>query len=374
VIKYLGSKRKLVPRIVALAEAVRAAAEAPRAAAPADAPRGPWTVLDLFTGTTRVAQGLKQAGFEVTANDLASYSEVLAQAYIAVDAQCVDVARLQQQLDALNALPGVRGYFTRTFCEEARYVQPANGMRVDAIRARIDAIAADAAERAILLTALLEATDRVDSTTGLQMAYLKAWSARSHRPLRLRLPALLAGPGRALRLDAREAVHEALRTNATYDIAYLDPPYNQHSYYRNYHVWETLVRGDAPAAYGIARKREDCRTTRSVFNARGGVAEAALGAVLAQVPARHVILSFSDEGFISLAALQGMLGARFAEVAGVPVRSRRYVGAKIGIYSKDGSLVGEPGHSMNTEWLFVAGPGAAAIVAAAQQAPLAEVA
>lgn len=353
-IKYLGSKRRLVPRIVALAQAIP----------------GARTALDLFTGTTRVAQGLKQAGFAVTANDLASYSAVLAEAYIAADARRVDAAGLQAMLDELNALPGERGYFTRTFCEEARYVQPANGMRVDAIRARLETITRDVTERAILLASLLEATDRVDSTTGLQMAYLKQWSARSQRPLRLRMPILLEGAGRAMRLDAREAV----RTLGDFDVAYLDPPYNQHSYYRNYHVWETLVRGDAPPAYGVARKREDCRTTRSVFNARGGAAEAALGEVLSAVRARHVILSFSDEGFISLSALQGMLASRFGAVAAVPVVSRRYVGAKIGIYAPDGSLVGAPGHLTNTEWLFVAGPDAPGITMRAEEAALAEVA
>ena len=60
VIKYLGSKRRLVPQLVAIARAIP----------------GARTALDLFTGTTRVAQGLKAAGMEVTANDLASYSAV----------------------------------------------------------------------------------------------------------------------------------------------------------------------------------------------------------------------------------------------------------------------------------------------------------
>jgi adenine-specific DNA-methyltransferase len=49
----------------------------------------------------------------------------------------------------------------------------------------------------LLLTALLLAADRVDSTTGLQMAYLKDWSPRSYQPLELRVPELIAGPGRA---------------------------------------------------------------------------------------------------------------------------------------------------------------------------------
>lgn len=52
------------------------------------------------------------------------------------------------------------------------------------------------------------------------------------------------------------------------DLMYLDPPYNQHRYFANYHIWETLVRWDDPAAYGVARKRSDCReeATKSVFN------------------------------------------------------------------------------------------------------------
>ena len=46
------------------------------------------------------------------------------------------------------------------------------------------------------------------------------------------------------------------------DFAYLDPPYNQHRYFTNYHVWETLVRWDAPEHYGIACKRADSRERR----------------------------------------------------------------------------------------------------------------
>ena len=54
------------------------------------------------------------------------------------------------------------------------------------------------------------------------------------------------------------------------DLMYLDPPYNQHRYFTNYHIWETLVRWDAPEHYGIACKRIDSRddATKSVFNAQ----------------------------------------------------------------------------------------------------------
>jgi adenine-specific DNA-methyltransferase len=346
VIKYIGSKRRLVPRIVALAQAIPDAR----------------TALDLFTGTTRVAQGLKAAGFQVTANDVARCSGVLAEAYVATDARGVDRARLDSLVAELDSLPGERGYFTRTFCEDARFFQPENGQRVDAIRAGIERLARTPTERAILLTALLEAADRVDSTTGLQMAYLKQWAPRSHRPVTLRLPELLPGAGQSHCEDARECVRRA----ATYDVAYLDPPYNQHSYFSNYHIWETLVRGDAPAAYGIARKREDCRTTKSDFNRRGQAWEA-LREVVLGVRARHLILSFSNEGFFEAAAIRALLAERFDErnVAVVGVDSPRYVGARIGIHNPRGERVGVVSHVRNTELLFVAGPDAGEIAVAA---------
>jgi adenine-specific DNA-methyltransferase len=344
-----------VPRIVALARAVAGRRRTP-------------TACDLFCGTTRVAQGLKVAGFHVTANDTASYAEALATAYVEADARRIRKRALAAKLAHLNTLPGRDGYVTRTFCEEARYFQPFNGRRIDAMRAEIDRIAEGRAERAILLTALLQAADRVDSTTGLQMAYLKSWAPRSFNPIELRMPALLPGRGRATRMDANTLAREM----DAVDVAYVDPPYNQHSYHSNYHVWETLVRYDAPDAYGIARKRDDCRTTKSAYNSRDR-AWAAFAALLADVRARHVIVSFSDEGFFAKSAIVRLLSDLRGEVATIRVAHRRYVGARIGIYNPRGEKVGRVSHVTNREFLFVAGPGArAAARTAARVAPPAE--
>jgi adenine-specific DNA-methyltransferase len=354
-IKYLGSKRTLVPHIVALALAIRRHA-------------GAVTACDLFTGTTRVAQGLKKAGFLVTANDLATYSEVLALAYIECDGALPAAVGLAEKLRHLNALPGVSGYVTQTFCVEARYFQPKNGNRIDAIRGEIDRIAADRQERAILLTALLEAADRVDSTTGLQMAYLKNWAPRSFNSLELRMPERLPGAGRAVRGDANAV---ALSMGAV-DIAYLDPPYNQHSYHSNYHIWETLVRADVPESYGVARKRLDCRTVKSDYNAKGRAWQA-FESLVRTVPARHLMVSFNNEGFFAYDDIVALLAAVTGEVAVVPVDFRRYVGAQIGIHNPRGEKVGRVTHLMNREYLFVAGEGATAIVGRATRAMAAAV-
>ena len=348
-IKYLGSKRTLVPRIVALAEAIRART-------------GARTVCDLFTGTTRVAQGLKRAGFAVTANDAASYSEILAITYVEADAQRVPRDAIEEKLAQLDRLPGRDGYFTQTFCVDSRYFQPGNGRRIDAIRAEIERVADDRVERAILLAALLEAADRVDSTTGLQMAFLKEWAPRAYNALELRMPVLLEGAGHAVREDANALATRMDRV----DVAYLDPPYNQHSYFSNYHIWETLVRGDAPAAYGVARKRADCRAVKSDYNAKAR-AWGAFESLARTVPARHLIVSFNDEGFFAYDAIVALLASARGEVAAMPVEFKRYVGAQIGIYNPRGEKVGRVSHLRNREFLFVAGEGAGAIVTHAKR-------
>jgi adenine-specific DNA-methyltransferase len=338
VIKYIGSKRVLVPHIVEIVGRLE----------------GVRTVLDLFSGTSRVGHALKAAGYEVTANDHTTYAYKLAQCYVAADrAELADQAT--RLIAELNQLPGEAGYFTETFCERSRYLQPHNGRRVDAVRDRIAALALDPLLEAVLLVSLMEAADRVDSTCGLQMAYLKEWSARSHNQLELRLPALLDGPGHATQLEAKDAARAR-----SYDVVYLDPPYNQHRYLGNYHVWESLVRWDKPEVYGTAMKRVDCKDYKSDFNSRVRIA-GALQEIVATVDARYLLVSFNDEGYLDRHEMLELLRDR-GEVAGVEVDYKRYVGAQIGIYNPQGEKVGRVSHLRNRERLFLVGPKAKRIL------------
>jgi adenine-specific DNA-methyltransferase len=333
-IKYLGSKRRLVPVLARLCEVARAR-----------------TALDLFTGTTRVAQAFKRTGVAVTAVDTARYSEVFAQTYVATDSRAVDVAEIDDAVAMLNGLPGEPGYFTETFCEHSRFFQPANGARVDAIREAIERDHAGTARYPILLTSLIEAADRVDSTTGVQMAYVKQWAPRSHAPLTLRVPELIAGTGHARRGDAVELVAEL----GDFDLAYLDPPYNQHRYFTNYHVWETLVAWDAPEHYGVACKRVDARdpATKSEFNARRRMPDV-LARVVRDVQARVLVLSYNDESWITLEELRALCAVR-GHVEVLTFDAPRYVGARIGIHNPKGERVGTVSHVRNQEYVLIAG-------------------
>lgn len=334
-IKYIGSKRVLVPVLGDLL-----------------ALSGAETALDLFTGTTRVAQEFKRRGAVVTAVDTARYSEVFARCYIETDAATVDVDDIRDALRYLASLPGEPGYFTETFCVLSRYFQPFNGERVDAIRNALDREFRDSPLLPILLTSLIDAADRVDSTAGVQMAYVKEWAPRSSKPLDLREPELFVGLGNAIRGDAREVVHEIQKV----DLAYLDPPYNQHRYFTNYHVWETLVAWDAPEHYGIACKRIDSRddATKSVFNMTRQMPPA-LRQLIADVKAEVLVLSYNNESWISLEDLVEACSVH-GHVGVLAFDSKRYVGAQIGIYNPSGEKVGKVSHLRNVEYVLVAGP------------------
>ena len=139
----------------------------------------------------------------------------------------------------------------------------------------------------------------------------------------------------------------------------MDPPYNQHSYMGNYHIWETLVRWDRPDHYGVACKRTECREYRSPFNRKREI-RGAMEAVVDALRARHIIVSFNNEGYLDRRELEAMLGRR-GEVRTVPIDHKRYVGAQIGIHNPRGERVGTVGRLRNKEMLYLVSEDRAAL-------------
>ncbi len=140
-IKYLGSKRTLIPVIL---DAVQRVSDA-------------HTIIDLFSGTSRVGHALKRAGYRVLSNDHNAYAATLARCYVQADAEDV-LHDAQQLVREFNALKGEPGYFTQTFCEQSRFFQPKNGARIDAIREAIARKCLPKELEAVLLVSLMEAT------------------------------------------------------------------------------------------------------------------------------------------------------------------------------------------------------------------------
>jgi adenine-specific DNA-methyltransferase len=302
-IKYAGSKLKLLPYIVKLVNEVQ-----------------PHTVLDGFSGTTRVAQALAKLGYSVIANDIAVWSKVFGTCYLLNERT---ESYYEELINYLNSLPGKDGWFTENYgglpnegnAKQSDGLkkpwQVHNTRKLDAIREEIDKLELDETERSVALTSLIYALDSVDNTIGHYASYLKEWSARSFNTMTLRVPNLFLPEGSHMVLnnDIFNILNEV-----EVDLAYFDPPYGSNNekmppsrvrYAAYYHIWTTICLNDKPELFGKAKRRTDTsdRVAASIFeeyrrNEETGrfIVVEAIERLLRDVKANYIILSYSSGG------------------------------------------------------------------------------
>ncbi len=301
-IKYAGSKLKLLPQILSLIQKVK-----------------PQSILDGFSGTTRVSQALAQNGYTVISNDVSAWSEVFGTCYLLNEKPPSYYVPI---IEHLNNLTPVDGWFTENYGGEPaagcsigadglkKPWQKHNTRRLDAIRSEIDKINLVPVERAVLLTSLICALDRVDNTLGHFAAYLNEWAPRSYNPLCLKLPTLI--PRRAPHQVYKKDIFDLL-PDVEIDLAYFDPPYGSNNekmppsrvrYSAYYHLWTSVCLNDRPELFGKAKRRLDTSdvVSGSVFEEfrrdEDGrlIAVESIRHVLKKTKARHILLSYSSGG------------------------------------------------------------------------------
>lgn len=312
-IKYTGSKREIIPTLL---ELVR--------------PLNVRTVFDGFTGTTRVAQAFKKAGYEVYSNDVAVWSKVFGDCYLL---NTKPASYYQPIIDRLNKLPGKSGWFTEHYGGEAnggsaihndgkkKMWQLHNTMKLDAIREEIDNVVKDEVEKSVLLTSLIYAMDKVDSSVGHHVSYLKQWAPRAYNTMRMIVPKLIID-----NKNHKVFNHEIfdLLDDIEVDLAYYDPPYGSSNelmppsrvrYASYYHIWKTVCLNDKPKVVGAANRREDVSDiiAGSVFeefrkndNGRYLVIDA-LKKLIEKTKAKYIVLSYNNNGRATFDAITEIL-------------------------------------------------------------------
>ncbi len=331
-IKYAGAKTRLLAPILKLIASVN-----------------PRHVFDGFAGTTRVSQALAQAGYRVTANDTALWSKTFAECYL--NARRSD-AHYQGLIDHLNAVPPKHGWFSEAYGGEVlpgnvsrgrdglkKPFQMHNANKLDAVREAIERLSLSDDERHVALTSLILALERVDSTLGHYVSYLKNWSPRSFKSLRLVLPRLIRSERRHLVYSA-DAVELTAKVAA--DVAYFDPPYGSNNekmppsrvrYASYYHLWKTIILNDQPPLVGAAKRRADCADglSGSAFEefrkSPSGrfLASEALARLIENTRAPYVVLSYSSGGRATAKELTEILRANGTIMEVARIAHRRHV-------------------------------------------------
>ena len=301
-VKYIGSKTKMIPYILHLVKKT-----------------GAKTVLDGFSGTSRVSQALAKSGYRVICNDIATWSDVFATCYLLNRS---GQSYYQDLISHLNAVPARDGWFTEFYGGYAnagcsiqqdglkRPWQIHNTRKLDAIREEIERLKLEKSDKAVALTSLILALDQVDNTLGHFASYLREWSPRSYRECTLNVPALFT-------ISEDHQVHRAdifeVLSSVSADVAYFDPPYGSKNdkmppsrvrYSSYYHIWTSICLFDKPDLFGKVRRRTDTtdKLASSVFEEfrrdREGrfIATVAIERLISNCKTRWVILSYSSDG------------------------------------------------------------------------------
>ncbi|HVY35659.1 MAG TPA: DNA adenine methylase [Candidatus Paceibacterota bacterium] len=305
-IKYAGSKLKIIPYILETIKDLEIK-----------------TVLDGFSGSTRVSQALAQAGYDVTSSDIAHWSEVCGKCFLLHNK---DKAYYQKIIDELNSLKGYDGWFTKNYGGDEEMdvkmpFQKKNTRKLDAIRDKIEELNLSDVDKAVILTSLLFALDAVDSTLGHFVSYLSKWSARSYNDLFLKVPELKKTTGKHSVI--RDDIFNVVQDNY-FDLVYFDPPYGSNNekmppsrvrYASYYHIWTSVIKHDKPKLFGKVNRREDTRDliAGSIFeeykkNDNGSfIAMEAIRDLIKKTNAKYILLSYSSGGRATKQELENIL-------------------------------------------------------------------
>ena len=182
-IKYIGSKKNILGKILKIISVLASKEKIV-------------SILDGFSGSTRVSQMLANNGYKVLANDTASYSKILAECYLL---NKKEKTFYKKKIEHLNNLTGIKGWFSKNYGGNGnkrvsigedgkkKMFQSHNTKKLDAIILEIYKEKENIV-KSTLLTSLMLALDKVDSSLGHQVSYLKEWANRAYNTMNLEVP------------------------------------------------------------------------------------------------------------------------------------------------------------------------------------------
>ena len=272
--RYLGNKFKLNPfiRHVVEEECVNVT-----------------SVLDAFSGTGSVSYAFRDK--QLLVNDML-YCNYLA-ALCWFSPQDFNHHKMELLLDFYNKVDTSHEdnymyqtfrntYFSAEVCRKIGFVR-------EDVEQKYNNGELNERERAVIVTSLIYAMDRISNTYGHYDSYIQ--NAIYNNDFELRLPKLdydLNPGNRCFNKDANQLV-----TEVVCDLAYLDPPYNSRNYCDAYHLLENVARWEKPEVEGVAKKM-DRSTIKSEYCKV--TANESLEDLVDKLRCRYIMLSYNNNG------------------------------------------------------------------------------
>lgn len=318
IITYIGNKRRLLRYIEKEVESVKAALSIDK-----------MVCADLFSGSGIVSRMLKKYSSKLIVNDLELYSRIINMCYLQnrcnFDRERYLQLRNRILLKSEDGL--ISGLVASNYAPkdnnnirvgERVFYTSENAKLIDTYRALIESEVDDPDMKKYFLAPLITEASVHVNTSGVFKGFYKdkntgigcfggAGKNALHRifgKIELKEP-VFSNFDCELQVYQRDAV-ELSKELDVMDLAYLDPPYNQHPYGSNYFMLNLILKNKLDSAISkVSGIPSDWN--RSVFNTPKLVLSS-LEDIIASLQSRYIIVSYNSEGFIGFQQMQDMLG------------------------------------------------------------------
>ncbi len=282
--------------------------------------RNKLSIFDVFSGSGIVARYFKQYSDKLIVNDMEDYSRVINSCYLKNSADVDKKVLTDIYMELQNIIisrPIADGFIKELYAPsddkdisygERVFYTTRNAAYLDTARQHIENIAPEF--RNLFLAPLLSEASIHANTSGVFKGFYKNRASgvgqfggnngdallRILGDIELKYPIFsnYKCEVEVLQGNSNEIVPEIPQV----DVAYLDPPYNQHPYGSNYFMLNLLVNYKKPEKISnVSGIPVDWN--RSSFNKRGEAFDS-FKDLVEKINAKYLLVSFNSDGFISL--------------------------------------------------------------------------
>jgi adenine-specific DNA-methyltransferase len=286
-ITYIGNKRKLVDKIEEVVRKLE-----------------PKSCADAFSGSGVVARMLLTHTEKLFVNDLEKYCEVISNCFLKTPSWA-DQDEIDTHLTAMNNCPDVSGFITEMYASEERsFYTSENGRRIDGMLSYVDKNVPDNLRDYCLGPLLVKASIHTNTSGVFKGFHKGGWGGKNgHAMDRITKRIMVDVPVwyeyRDVEVHRKDAC-DFLKDLPKVDLIYLDPPYNQHPYGSNYFMLNLICTNEKPQTVSKVSGIPE-NWNKSQYNYKNKIKEAMERTLrLATEKAKHTLVSYNNEGFLTL--------------------------------------------------------------------------
>ncbi len=266
---------------------------------------------DIFSGTWSVAKYFKK-DYTIISNDLLFLSYSMQRAVI-MENVVPEFKKIKKylwfnpinyfndkkvELIDIKGTPFIYQNYSPNSKSERMYLSNDNALKIDYIRQSLDEWKQEELiednEYFYLLASLINAVPFYSNIAWTYWSYLKHWDKRALKPLLLN--EIKIENNNKDNISYNEDANNLIK-QISWDILYIDPPYNSRQYLPNYHLLETIAKYDSPEIYWKTWMRP-YKNVRSKYCLKGDVLNE-FEDLIKNANFKHIIFSYSTEWIMS---------------------------------------------------------------------------